>query len=102
MRRRYWPTKPGRRCVGSADGLLEPREGGAMARRRSGTVAAVTAGLVLALTGCNIRVGTGAFNGGGPTIQGSGVEKSESRPVSGVSAVSLSGIGRVVIQQTGK
>jgi hypothetical protein len=58
---------------------------------------AAVATALLALAGCNVTVG-----GGGPQIQGSGVAKSESRPVSGFTAVSVSGIGKVTVTQTGK
>jgi hypothetical protein len=56
--------------------------------------------LVLALAGCSTGTGSGTVLG--PPVKGSGVAKSETRPVSGVTAVSVNGIGRVVIQQTGK
>ena len=53
----------------------------------------------LAIPGCygNIQMA-----GNGPLVKGSGVLKTEERPVADFTAVSLTGIGRVVVKQTGR
>ncbi len=58
----------------------------------TGTVAA----LALALSGCGIPIEINIR-----TVIGSGNVKTEARPVSNISAVTLSGVGELVIQQTG-
>jgi hypothetical protein len=62
-------------------------------RCRPCSVAALS-GLLLFLSGCALQLGN--------VVTGSGVEKSEKRDVSGFSAVTLSGVGKVVIEQTSK
>src|SRR5262249_2690132 len=59
--------------------------------------------LAAGLAGCSINVGGGGLTvGGGPPVKGSGVVKSETRPGGGFTAVTLTGIGQVLAEDTGK
>jgi hypothetical protein len=59
-------------------------------------IACLAAVLVLPLAGCVTVVG------GGSGVTGSGVIKDEERPVAGFSAVTLVGVGKVTLKQTGR